>query len=48
MLPEVQGMIEKEDYSAAMTKANAIKDKAAGVGDQVTKALEKVKAPAKK
>ena len=48
MLPEVQGLIEKEDYSAAMTKANAIKDKAAGVGDQVTKALEKVKAPAKK
>jgi DNA repair exonuclease SbcCD ATPase subunit len=51
MLPEVQGLIEKEDFSAAMTKANAIKDKAAGVGDQVKKALEKVqgmKAPAKK
>ena len=51
MLPEVQGLIEKEDYSAAMVKANAIKDKAAGVADQVTKALEKVKGakpPAKK
>ena len=51
MLPEVQGLIEKEDYNAAMVKANAIKDKAAGVGDQVTKALEKVKGakpPAKK
>jgi hypothetical protein len=51
MLPEVQGLIEKEDFSAAMTKANAIKDKAAGVDDQVKKALEKVqgmKAPAKK
>ena len=51
MLPEVQGLIEKEDYSAAMTKANAIKDKAAGVSDQVKKALEKVqgmKTPAKK
>jgi len=47
MLPEIQGMIDKEDYSAAITKANAIKDKAAGVGDQITKALEKVKAPAK-
>jgi len=51
MLPEVQGLIEKEDYNAAMVKANAIKDKAAGVGDQITKALEKVKGanpPAKK
>ena len=48
MLPEIQGMIDKEDYSAAMTKANAIKDKAAGVGDQITKALEKAKAPVKK
>ncbi len=48
MLPEVQGMIDKEDYAAAMTKANAIKDKAASVADQVQKALEKAKAPAKK
>jgi len=51
MLPEVQGLIEKEDFNAAMTKANAIKDKATAVGDQVKKALEKVqgmKAPAKK
>ncbi len=56
MLPEVQGLIDKEDYSAAMAKANAIKEKAAGVADQVKKAMEKVqaekaaktKAPAKK
>ncbi len=51
MLPEVQGLIEKEDYSAAMVKAKAIQDKAAGVGDQVKKALEKtqgMKPPAKK
>ena len=51
MLPEVQALIEKEDYQAAVTKANAIKDKAAGVGDQVMKALEKgkgMKPPAKK
>ena len=46
MLPEVQGLIDKEEYSQAMTKANAIKDKAASVDDQVKKALEKVKAPA--
>jgi len=45
MLPEVQGLIDKEDYSAAITKANAIKEKAAGVGDQINKALEKAKAP---
>jgi ElaB/YqjD/DUF883 family membrane-anchored ribosome-binding protein len=51
MLPEVQSLIEKEEYLAAVTKANAIKEKAAGIGDQVKKALEKVqgmKAPAKK
>jgi hypothetical protein len=48
MLPEVQGLIDKEEYAEATTKANAIKDKAAGVDDQVKKALEKVKAPAKK
>ncbi len=43
-LPEVQGMIDKEDYMAATTKANAIKDKAAGVGGEIQKAMEKVKA----
>jgi hypothetical protein len=51
MLPEIQGLIGKEEYSAAATKANALKEKAAGVSDQVKKALEKVKAgkaPAKK
>jgi ElaB/YqjD/DUF883 family membrane-anchored ribosome-binding protein len=51
MLPEIQGLIGKEEYSAAMAKANALKEKAAGVSDQVKKALEKVKAgkaPAKK
>jgi hypothetical protein len=51
MVPEIQGLIEKEEYSAAVTKANALKEKAAGISDQVQKAFEKVKAkkaPAKK
>ncbi len=55
MLPEVQGLIDKEDYAGAVTKANAIKEKAEGVSNQVKQALEKVqaekaakKAPAKK
>jgi hypothetical protein len=55
MLPEAQGLIDKEDYAGAVTKANAIKEKAEGVSSQVKQALEKVqaekaakKAPAKK
>jgi hypothetical protein len=51
MVPEIQGLIEKEEYSAAVTKANALKEKAADISDQVQKAFEKVKAkkaPAKK
>ena len=44
MMPEVQGLIDKEDYAAAVTKANAIKEKAEGVSKQVKQALEKVQA----
>jgi len=44
MLPEVQGLIDKEDYAGAVTKANAIKEKAEGVSNQVQQALEKVQA----
>jgi hypothetical protein len=44
MLPEVQGLIDKEDYSAAVSKANAIKEKATGITGQVQQALEKVQA----
>jgi len=44
MLAEVQGLIDKEDYAGAMTKANAIKEKAGGVADQVKKAMEKAQA----
>jgi hypothetical protein len=44
MLPEVQGLIEKEDYLAAVSKANAVKDKAAAITGQIQQALEKVQA----
>ena len=44
MLTEVQGLIDKEDYAGAVTKANAIKEKAEGVSNQVQQALEKVQA----
>jgi len=44
MLAEVQGLIDKEDYAGAMTKANAIKEEAGGVADQVKKAMEKAQA----
>jgi len=47
-LVEVQGLIDKEDYAAAVTKANAVKEKAAAVAAQVTQALEKQKAGKKK
>ena len=40
--PEVQKLIDTEDYSAAIEKANAIKEKAAGVTEQVKQAMEKV------
>lgn len=43
-LAEVQALIDKEEYGAATNKANAIKDQAAGVKDQITQAMEKVKA----
>jgi hypothetical protein len=45
---EIQGLIDKEDYAAAVTKANAVKEKAAAVAAQVTQALEKQKAGKKK
>jgi hypothetical protein len=41
LIPEAQGLIDKEDYAAAVTKANAIKEKAEGVSNQVKQALEK-------
>ena len=44
LLPEVQSLIDKEDYSAAVSKANAIKEKAAGITSQVQQALEKIQA----
>ncbi len=43
-LTEVQGLIEKEEYGEAVTKANALKEKTSGVSSQITQALEKVKA----
>ncbi len=48
-LPEVQKAVDTEDYYGAADKAKAIKEKAAGISDQVKKAIEKVrgKAPAK-
>lgn len=49
-LAEVSGLIEKEEFNEAVTKANALKEKASGVSDQIKQALEKVKGakPAKK
>jgi ElaB/YqjD/DUF883 family membrane-anchored ribosome-binding protein len=48
-LPEVQKALDTEDYYGAADKAKAIKEKAAGISDQVKKAIEKArgKAPAK-
>ncbi|MGB9630095.1 MAG: hypothetical protein ACPL6D_15680 [Thermodesulfobacteriota bacterium] len=43
-LAEVRGFIEKEEYGEAITKANALKEKASGVTSQITQVLEKVKA----
>lgn len=42
-LVEIQGLIDKEEYGEAVTKANAVKEKADAVGNQITQALEKVK-----
>ncbi|MGQ9509956.1 MAG: hypothetical protein ACUVTN_11285 [Thermodesulfobacteriota bacterium] len=49
-LAEISGLIEKEEFGEAGTKANALKEKASGVSDQIRQALEKVKGakPAKK
>lgn len=49
-LNEIQSLIEKEEYMEAVNKANAVKEKATGVSNQIKEALEKVKAkkPAKK
>lgn len=41
-LPEVQTLIETEDYANASGKATAIKDKAAEVSEQIKMAIEKV------
>jgi len=46
-LPELQGLIDAEDYAVATEKANAIKEKAAAVSDQINQALEKVGAKPK-
>ena len=46
-LPEVQSLIDAEDYAVATEKANVIKEKAAAVSDQINQALEKVGAKPK-
>jgi hypothetical protein len=42
-LPELQQLIDKEDYLAASDKAKAMKEKADGVANQVKEAMSKVK-----
>lgn len=42
-VPELQQLIEKEDYVAAIDKAKAIKEKADGVSNQIKEAMQKVK-----
>lgn len=42
-LPEIQQLIEKEDYLVALDKAKAAKEKATGVANQIKEAMEKVK-----
>jgi hypothetical protein len=42
-LPELQQLIEKEDYVVATDKAKAIKEKADGVSNQIKEAMKKVK-----
>lgn len=46
-LMDVQKLIDTEDYALASDKANAIKDKAVSVSDQIKQALEKVGAKKK-
>jgi uncharacterized protein (DUF3084 family) len=40
-LAEVSSAVEKEDYSAAIEKANSIKEKSADVSSQIQQAMEK-------
>ena len=42
-VPELQQLIEKEDYVVATDKAKAIKEKADGVSNQIKEAMKKVK-----
>lgn len=42
-LPEVQRLIDLEEYFGASAKANIIKEKAAGISAQIQQAIEKVK-----
>ena len=42
-LPELQQLIDKEDYLAANDKAKALKEKADGIANQVKEAMSKVK-----
>ena len=42
-LPELQQLIDKEDYLAANDKAKAMKEKADGIANQVKEAMSKVK-----
>jgi hypothetical protein len=42
-VPELQQLIDKEDYVVAMDKAKAIKEKADGVSNQIKEAMQKVK-----
>ncbi len=41
-LPEVQTLIDSEDYLGAAEKCNTIKEKALGITDQIKQAIEKV------
>jgi hypothetical protein len=43
MFTEIQAALDAKDYIAAQDKAKAVKDKAAGIADQVNQAIEKVK-----
>jgi len=42
-VPELQQLIDKEDYAVATDKAKAIKEKADGVSNQIKEAVQKVK-----
>ena len=42
-VPELQQLIDKEDYVVATDKAKAIKEKADGVSNQIKEAMQKVK-----